>query len=212
MKTRANALGGKIIGEAKKLNIPIEPSAYHYDNLALAKNPIAIIGLNETLYDANNGEEVAPEEFLTRITTCDSEGKDEVTANATKSDGGGGKNYYDLPPNPTQLLDLIEYRNMNGNIKDIFKACYRLGQKDGISEEYDLRKMALYSLRELGRVTGRKDYLVLADEVIGHHDITGAEVKVGRASYKVHGNLFTKEQLLSAGWTEVQINSLERVK
>ena len=94
----------------------------------------------------------------------------------SKSDGGGGKNYYDLPPNPTQLLDLIEYRNMNGNIKDIFKACYRLGQKDGISEEYDLRKMALYSLRELGRVTGRKDYLVLADEVIGYHDITGAEV------------------------------------
>ena len=87
MKTRADALGGKIIVEAKKLNIPIEPSAYQYDNLALVKNPIAIIGLNETLYDANNGEELAPEEFLTRITACASEGKD--IKDLTKSDGGG---------------------------------------------------------------------------------------------------------------------------
>jgi len=85
-------------------------------------------------------------------------------------DGGGGRNYYDLPPGAEQLLDLIEHRNMNGNIKDIFKACYRLGEKEGTSEEYDLRKMVLYSIRELGRVTGRKDYVDLATEVVGHHD------------------------------------------
>lgn len=89
-----------------------------------------------------------------------------------KSDGGGGKNYYDLPDGATQLLDLIEDRNMNGNIKDIFKACYRLGKKDGISEEYDLKKMVLYSVRELGRVTGRKDYIQIAREIVEHHDNT----------------------------------------
>lgn len=92
--------------------------------------------------------------------------------------GGGGKNYYDLPPNSEQLLDLIEHVNMNGNIKDIFKACYRLGRKKGVSREYDLRKMALYSLRELGRELGRKDYMTLAEEVIGHHD-TVTEYKIG---------------------------------
>jgi len=91
---------------------------------------------------------------------------------ASKSDGGGGANYYDLPPDAKQLLDLIEYRNMNGNIKDIFKACYRLGQKDGTSVEYDMKKMVLYSIRELGRVLGRKDYINLAIEVAGHHDTT----------------------------------------
>jgi len=85
-----------------------------------------------------------------------------------KSDGGGGQNYYDLPPNSKQLQDLIEYRNMNGNIKDIFKSCYRAGLKDGVSEEYDARKRAYYSLRELGRLLGRKDYLTLANEIIGH--------------------------------------------
>ena len=94
----------------------------------------------------------------------------EGRVNPLVQDGGGGKNYYDLPPGAEQLLDLIEHRNMNGNVKDIFKACYRLGQKEGTSEEYDLRKMVLYSLRELGRVTGRKDYIDLAIEVAGHHD------------------------------------------
>ena len=88
------------------------------------------------------------------------------------SDGGGGANYYDLPTGATQLLDLIEDRNMNGNIKDIFKACYRLGKKDGITEEHDLKKMVLYSVRELGRVTGRKDYIQLAKEIVHHHDNT----------------------------------------
>lgn len=85
-----------------------------------------------------------------------------------KSDGGGGANYYDLPEGATQLQDLIEYRNMNGSIKDIFKACYRMGLKDGTADDYDLRKMAYYSLRELGRVEGRKDYLTLSEEIIGH--------------------------------------------
>jgi len=95
-----------------------------------------------------------------------------ATPKKVKSDGGGGKNYYDLPKGATQLLDLIEERNMNGNIKDIFKACYRLGLKEGVSEEYDLKKMVLYSVRELGRVTGRKDYVKLAEEIVGHHDQT----------------------------------------
>lgn len=107
--------------------------------------------------------------------TLNEDGTDRGSKKKNKIDcksGGGGKNYYDLPPKSEQLLDLIEYVNMNGNIKDIFKACYRLGRKKGISREYDLRKMALYSLRELGREVGRKDYMALAEEVIGHHDTT----------------------------------------
>ena len=85
-----------------------------------------------------------------------------------RSDGGGSQNYYDLPPGAEQLQDLIDYRNMNGNIKDIFKSCYRSGLKQGTSEEYDARKRVYYSLRELGRLLGRKDYITLAKEVIEH--------------------------------------------
>ena len=80
---------------------------------------------------------------------------------------GGSTSYYDLPSNPTTLQDLIEYRNMNGSIKDIFKACYRLGQKDGMTDIDDVTKMAYYSLRELGRLRGTKDYLSLASNILG---------------------------------------------
>ena len=83
---------------------------------------------------------------------------------------GGSTSYYDLPSNPTTLQDLIEYRNMNGSIKDIFKACYRLGQKDGMSDIDDVTKMVYYSLRELGRLKGTKDYLSLANNVIGNQN------------------------------------------
>lgn len=83
---------------------------------------------------------------------------------------GGSTSYYDLPSNSTTLQDLIEYRNMNGSIKDIFKACYRLGQKDGMSDIDDVTKMAYYSLRELGRLKGTKDYLSLANNIIGNQN------------------------------------------
>lgn len=89
-------------------------------------------------------------------------------ADIVKPSGGGNRNHYDLPEGAEQLQDLIEYRNMNGSVKDIFKACYRLGLKEGTSDIYDVEKIVFYSLRELGRLQGRKDYLTIAKEVIGH--------------------------------------------
>lgn len=83
---------------------------------------------------------------------------------------GGSTSYYDLPKNADTLQDLIEYRDMNGSIKDIFKACYRLGQKDGMSDIDDVTKMAYYSLRELGRLRGTKDYLSLASNILGNQN------------------------------------------
>ena len=84
---------------------------------------------------------------------------------------GGSTSYYDLPHGAKTLQDLIEHRNMNGSIKDIFKACYRLGKKDANSDIDDVTKMAYYALRELGRLTGTKDFMMLAQEIIGQQSI-----------------------------------------
>ena len=84
---------------------------------------------------------------------------------------GGAVDYYDLPKGATTLQDLIEYRNMNGSIKDVFKSCYRLGQKDGMTDIDDVQKIVYYGLRELGRLRGTKDYLQLANDVIGEQSI-----------------------------------------
>ena len=60
-----------------------------------------------------------------------------------KSDGGATA-YYELPDHATELRHLISHKGMSKSRGDIFKACYRLGEKDGASVEYDLRKMLFF--------------------------------------------------------------------
>lgn len=67
-----------------------------------------------------------------------------------KSDGGSTE-YYDIPKEAKDIGDLIEYRDMSFNVGNIFKACYRIGQKDGTTELYDLEKIVYFAQRELRR-------------------------------------------------------------
>lgn len=93
-----------------------------------------------------------------------------------QNNNGGATDYYSLPRNANTLQDLIEHRNMNGSVKDIFKACYRLGIKTE-DELRDLNKMAYYSLREIGRITNRRDYITIAEELMGEQAIENQQNK-----------------------------------
>lgn len=68
-----------------------------------------------------------------------------------KSDGGS-TSYYDIPEGAKDLGDLVEYKDMNFNIGNIFKAAYRLGEKDGTDKVYDLNKIIYFAQRELKRI------------------------------------------------------------
>ncbi len=68
-----------------------------------------------------------------------------------KSDGGS-TSYYDIPEGTKDLGDLVEYKDMNFNIGNIFKAAYRLGEKDGTDKKYDLNKIIYFAQRELKRI------------------------------------------------------------
>lgn len=68
-----------------------------------------------------------------------------------KSDGGS-TNYYDVPEGTKDLGDLVEYKNMNFNVGNIFKAAYRLGEKEGTDKSYDLKKIIYFAQRELNRL------------------------------------------------------------
>lgn len=65
---------------------------------------------------------------------------------------GSNANYYQLPKTAKEMQDLIEHRNLNFAMGNIFKACYRYGLKDGTSQEYDLNKIIWYATRELNRI------------------------------------------------------------
>ena len=65
---------------------------------------------------------------------------------------GGSTTYYDIPEGVKDLQDLIELKNMNFSIGNIFKACYRLGQKSGQDDLYDVNKIIFFAEREKKRL------------------------------------------------------------
>jgi len=57
---------------------------------------------------------------------------------------GTSTSYYELPSHATELRHLISHKGMSKSRGDIFKACYRLGEKDGTDVLYDLNKMRFF--------------------------------------------------------------------
>lgn len=73
------------------------------------------------------------------------------TEKKISSDGGSTK-YYELPPDAKELNDLIEHKNMSFALANIFKACYRFDEKDGVDKMYDLNKIIYFAERLKGMV------------------------------------------------------------
>ena len=53
-------------------------------------------------------------------------GNDNVAVGVTSD--GSSADYYKLPANSRELQDLISFKNMNAQIGEIFRSCYRFGQ------------------------------------------------------------------------------------
>ena len=65
---------------------------------------------------------------------------------------GGNTDYYAIPAGATMLQDIIEHRNMNFAVGNIFKACYRLGEKSGQDVIRDLNKIIWFAERKKARI------------------------------------------------------------
>lgn len=68
-----------------------------------------------------------------------------------KSDGGSSS-YYGLPVDATELNDLIEAKGMSFARANIFKACFRMGEKAGTDIIYDINKIIYFAERMRGMV------------------------------------------------------------
>lgn len=66
---------------------------------------------------------------------------------AVMTSEGGSTDYYRLPDGATELMDLIEHRRMSFALGNIFKACYRFGEKDTASRLYDINKIIYFAER-----------------------------------------------------------------
>lgn len=68
-----------------------------------------------------------------------------------KSDGATAS-YYELPDGASELQDLISDRNMNAQIGEIFRECYRYGRASHSDEMRGIKKILFYANAELKRL------------------------------------------------------------
>jgi len=69
----------------------------------------------------------------------------------TKSDGSTAS-YYELPEGSTELQHLISHRNMNAQIGEVFRACYRYGLVEHSEMLRDAKKIKFYAQAEIERL------------------------------------------------------------
>ena len=68
-----------------------------------------------------------------------------------RSDGSSAS-YYELPGNASELQDLISDKNMNAQIGEIFRECYRYGRASHSDEMRGIKKILFYAKAELVRL------------------------------------------------------------
>ena len=68
-----------------------------------------------------------------------------------KSDGSTAK-YYELPDDAQELQHLISHRDMNSQIGEIFRACYRYGIVSHSDKLRDAKKIKFYADAEIDRL------------------------------------------------------------
>lgn len=68
-----------------------------------------------------------------------------------RSDGSTAS-YYELPDGASELQDLISDRNMNAQIGEIFRECYRYGRASHSDEMRGIKKILFYANAELERL------------------------------------------------------------
>lgn len=69
-----------------------------------------------------------------------------------KTSDGGSSPYYVILPGEKDAQDIIERKSMNFARGNVFKAAWRMGEKDVASELYDWRKIKWFAEREIARL------------------------------------------------------------
>ena len=84
---------------------------------------------------------VPPEEYVDRYDIAPKSKSDGLTAQ-----------YYELPERATELHHIISYKNMNANLGEIMRSCYRYGEASHSDKLRDIRKIIAYAKFEEERL------------------------------------------------------------
>ena len=72
------------------------------------------------------------------------------------SDGTTAK-YYVLPEHAKDLQDLISYKDMNAQIGEIFRSCYRYGEVSHSDKMRDINKVIFYAEAEKKKLSRERN-------------------------------------------------------
>lgn len=82
--------------------------------------------------------------------------KKEWANNPGRSDGSTAK-YYELPDDAEELQDLISYKDMNAQIGEIFRSCYRYGEVSHSDKMRDINKVIFYAEAEKKKLSRERN-------------------------------------------------------
>ena len=78
---------------------------------------------------------------------------DRVVASSSNVSDGSTASYYKLPTEATELQHLIMYKNMNSQMGEIFRSCYRYGEASHSDQLRDAKKIKFYIEAEIERLS-----------------------------------------------------------
>jgi hypothetical protein len=119
---------------------PTKPEKQHsYSNAATEKffglPPGSLIPYTEGETHTIHGKRVAPHDL----------------PKSQQSDGSTAS-YYELPKGATELQDLIAYLDLNAQLGEILRACYRYGRVPHSPKLRDAKKIKFYAEAEIARL------------------------------------------------------------
>lgn len=77
---------------------------------------------------------------------------DEVDNEYDNVSDGSTASYYELPDDASELQHLISYKNMNAQMGEIFRSCYRYGSASHSDQLRDAKKIKFYIDAEIERL------------------------------------------------------------
>ena len=95
--------------------------------------------------DAANKSVLKPQVTKTPLSVKKLESSDRVSDGSTAS-------YYELPKGAKELQDLISHKDMNAQIGEIFRSCYRYGRASHSDQLRDAKKIKFYIDAEIKRL------------------------------------------------------------
>ena len=133
----------KLTAVAKRFNMPYSTVWNIHDGLKKTYKPV-------------NTSDTTPPALPTNVKTSSNTKKKSMSLPLERAlrlvSDGSTADYYELPKDAKELQDLISHKNMNAQIGEIFRACYRYGEVAHSEMLRDAKKIKYYAEAEIKRL------------------------------------------------------------